>query len=136
MTVKSALTAATLRTALDPAAGLALILLCLLAGEQAAARLPLGLPGQIVGLAALCGLLSRAQPLEAVVAPAAQWLLRYLPLLILPAGVGSVFLMQRVDALGFAVGCAALAAVTTVVVGKVAARLLAGHAVAGDGVAP
>ena len=100
---------------------LTVLLCCQLAGEVAARLLHLPVPGPVLGMLFLFGvLLSRARVLEVVREPA-HGLLRYLSLLFVPAGVGLIRHGHRlrVEALPIAVALllstAATVAVTALV---------------------
>jgi len=76
--------------------GLLVLLLCQLAGELAVRLLDVTVPGPVVGMVLLLVVLQvrRPRPDSGLVkAPAA--LLRYLPLLYVPAGVGIVAHLSR-----------------------------------------
>lgn len=69
--------------------GLTVLLVCQLAGELISHGLGIPVPGPVIGLVLLLAglqLRGRRDPLDAV----ADGLLRYLPLLFVPAGVGVV----------------------------------------------
>ena len=68
----------------------ALLLGCQLAGELAARGLDLPVPGAVVGCALLLGGLTLAGRRPAELTATADGLLRHLPLLFVPAGVGVI----------------------------------------------
>ena len=70
--------------------GLLVLLLGLLAGELASQLLRLPLPGGVVGMALLAGLLGATRRRWAALEDASAALLRHMPLLFVPAGVGVV----------------------------------------------
>ncbi|MCB1406645.1 MAG: CidA/LrgA family protein [Rhodobacteraceae bacterium] len=69
---------------------LTLILLCQLAGEATTRALSLPVPGPVLGMALLWGLMLAAKPVAEAVRPVAEGILRHLSLLFIPAGVGVV----------------------------------------------
>lgn len=75
-------------------ASLAVILACQLAGEVVARGLGLPVPGPVLGMAAMLGVLwlrdRHAPALLAGVEPTGRFLLAHLSLLFVPAGVGVV----------------------------------------------
>lgn len=71
--------------------GLLILLLCQLAGTLVADTLHLPIPGAVLGMLLLLGLLAwRRQAEDAPVMTASHHLLQHLPLLFVPAGVGVV----------------------------------------------
>jgi len=72
------------------ALGFLVLMLGLLAGELAARWLGLPLPGAVVGMALLAGLLGLSRRSWDSLEDASAALLRYMPLLFVPAGVGVV----------------------------------------------
>lgn len=70
--------------------GLLLILGCQLVGEVTARAANVFLPGPVLGLILLLGLMMASKRVEATVRPVAQGLLSHLSLLFVPAGVGVV----------------------------------------------
>lgn len=60
---------------------LALILACQLAGEAGSRALSLPVPGPVLGMALLWGLMSAAPPIAALVRPVGEGILRHLSLL-------------------------------------------------------
>jgi holin-like protein len=87
--------------------GLIVLLACQLVGELVVRTLDLPLPGPILGMVLLFVLLQvrRPAPTSALV-QAPRTLLRYLPLLYVPAGVGVIAYLTRLreDALAISVG--------------------------------
>ena len=69
---------------------LALILVCQLLGEVGARSAGWPLPGPVLGMALLWGLMSAAPPVADLVRPVGEGILRHLSLLFVPAGVGVV----------------------------------------------
>ena len=74
---------------MDTLRGFALLLLCQSAGEALSRGLHLPLPGPVLGLLVLLGLL-QLPAVRAPVAAAAEPLLQHLSLLFVPVGVGVV----------------------------------------------
>jgi holin-like protein len=66
------------------------LLICQLLGETASRALALPLPGPVLGMILLIGLLSVSPALAATVRPVAQAILSHMSLLFVPAGVGVV----------------------------------------------
>lgn len=87
---------------------LALILLCQLAGETAARGLGLPLPGPVMGLGLMLGLLALSAAVRAEVVPVAEGMLRHLSLFFVPAGVGVVAHLDRLGGQALALGAAIL----------------------------
>lgn len=69
---------------------LLLILSCQLAGEALARAAGLPLPGPVLGMIVLLGLMLASARITALVRPVAQGILAHLSLLFVPAGVGVV----------------------------------------------
>ena len=69
---------------------IALVLGMQLAGEGIARLFGLGVPGPVIGLVLLAGLLAIAPPLRELVRPLADTLLGHLSLLFVPAAVGLI----------------------------------------------
>lgn len=90
--------------------GLIVLLVCQLAGELVVHTLDLSLPGPVLGMVLFLVVLRvrRPRPKSSLVT-APQTLLRYLPLLYVPAGVGLVAHLSRLghDALPIAGGLVA-----------------------------
>lgn len=76
---------------------LTLILLCQLAGEATTRSLGLPVPGPVLGMVLLWGLMLLWKPIADSVRPIAEGILRHLSLLFIPAGVGVV---GHIDQLG------------------------------------
>lgn len=87
---------------------LALILACQLAGEIASRGLGLPVPGPVLGLALLWGLMSASVTLADLVRPVGEGILRHLSLLFVPAGVGVVGHLDRLGPQALALGVAIL----------------------------
>jgi len=83
--------------------GLALLLLCQSAGEAAARGLGLPLPGPVLGMLLLLGLLAVPAVREPV-AEAADALLQHLSLLFVPVGVGVITHVAVVAEYGLRIG--------------------------------
>ena len=101
------------------------LVLCQLAGEVAARALGLPLPGPVIGLLLLLGLLQlRGGPDEAM-RTTSEGLLRHLSLLFVPAGVGVVTQLDalRADWLAITVSLVASTALGLAVTGWVMQRL-------------
>ncbi len=88
--------------------GILLLLLCQLAGEALVRFLRLSVPGPVVGLALLAGLLLLRPRLHRVVSPVAAVLLGNLSLLFVPAAVGVVQVLPVLARQGVAIGAAVL----------------------------
>ncbi|MBL8669928.1 MAG: CidA/LrgA family protein [Alphaproteobacteria bacterium] len=104
---------------------LTLLLACQLAGELAVRLAGLPVPGPVVGMALLlAGLAVRGSVPEAL-ARTADGLLAHLSLLFVPAGVGVMLLLPRLEREGPGLLLAvSLSTVSTIVVTAVAMRLL------------
>ena len=77
--------------------GLLILLLCQLAGTLVADTLHLPIPGAVLGMLLLLGLLAWRRPAEdAPVMTASHHLLQHLPLLFVPAGVGVVAVLPQI----------------------------------------
>lgn len=88
-------------------AGLTVLLACQLVGELVVRTLDLPLPGPILGMVLLFVILQlRRPPTSSPLVQGPQTLLRYLPLLYVPAGVGVIahLAQLRDDALAISVG--------------------------------
>ncbi|WP_068300620.1 CidA/LrgA family protein [Pararhodobacter sp. CCB-MM2] len=85
---------------------LALILLCQLAGEVATRAGGLPVPGPVLGMALLWGLMSAFAPVAALVKPVGEGILRHLSLLFVPAGVGVVGHIDQLGTQALALGLA------------------------------
>ncbi|MFM2391364.1 MAG: hypothetical protein RLZZ437_2919 [Pseudomonadota bacterium] len=66
------------------------LLACQLAGETLARAIGLPLPGPVLGMVLMLGLLVLSARLTALIRPVAQGILAHLSLLFVPAGVGVV----------------------------------------------
>lgn len=87
--------------------GLIVLLVCQLVGELAVRAGNLPLPGPILGMLLMLGLLRARRPrAESALVTAPETLLHHLPLLYVPAGVGVVAYLSRLgrDALPVAGG--------------------------------
>jgi holin-like protein len=97
-------------------AGFLVILLCLLAGELAASFSGVPVPGSVIGMLLLAGLLlGRLLRLE-LVRPAADLLLRYMGLFFVPPGVGLMLHFDLIAAEWPAILAASLASTLAVLV--------------------
>ena len=103
--------------------GLALLLLCQSIGEAAARGLKLPLPGPVLGMLLLLGLLA-LPAVRAPVAAAADGLLQHLSLLFVPVGVGVITHLAVVAEYGLRIGLVLL--LSTVAGLAVTALVLAG----------
>lgn len=79
---------------------IALILLCQLTGEAVVRLAALPVPGPVLGLALLFGLMLASRRIAALVQPVAEGILRHLSLLFVPAGVGVVGHLGALSAFG------------------------------------
>lgn len=106
--------------------GLALLLVCQLAGELLVRLLTLPLPGPVAGAVLLLGLLRARPELAERLRPAGHGLLSHLSLLFVPAGTGVLVHLARVQAEWAPLAVAILAGtiltigVTAIVFGAVA----------------
>lgn len=76
--------------------GLIVLLVCQLAGELVVRTLDLAVPGPVVGMVLLLVVLQVRRPRpQSPLVTGPQTLLRYLPLLYVPAGVGAVAHLAR-----------------------------------------
>ncbi len=110
--------------------GLLILLLCQLAGTLVADTLHLPIPGAVLGMLLLLGLLAWRRPAEdAPVMTASHHLLQHLPLLFVPAGVGVVAVLGLIGEhralmlVGFVVPWLLGLVVTAVVAAPLARRL-------------
>lgn len=87
---------------------LALILSCQLAGEAGARFLSLPVPGPVLGMALLWGLMVLLPRVAEAVMPVGEGILRHLSLLFVPAGVGVVGHLDRLGPQALALGAAIL----------------------------
>ena len=88
--------------------GLLMLLSCQLVGETVTRGLGLGLPGPVLGMALLAGVLVWRPSLHGVVGPVAGGLLSNLSLLFVPAAVGVVQVLPLLAREGVAIGAAVL----------------------------
>ncbi|MFN4056787.1 MAG: CidA/LrgA family protein [Roseinatronobacter sp.] len=79
---------------------IALILLCQLTGETVVRLSGVPVPGPVLGLALLFGLMLASPRIAALVQPVAEGILRHLSLLFVPAGVGVVGHLGALGAFG------------------------------------
>jgi holin-like protein len=110
--------------------GLAVLLVCQLAGEAAARLLGLPVPGPVLGMALLfAALLARGGEVPKGLADTADALLRVLGLLFVPAGVGVVLHLPEIarDWAPIALAILAGTLLTVGLTGLLAARLLRGR---------
>ncbi|MEA2889254.1 MAG: holin-like protein [Bradyrhizobium sp.] len=126
-------------------ASLSLILLCQLAGEVVVRGFALPLPGPVVGLVLLLGLLlardrfavlARGPLRQDGVEAVSQNMLAHLSLLFVPAGVGVVQKLDLIAAHGLAVVAVLAASVVITLLVTVATFLLASRLMARKGRAP
>lgn len=75
---------------------LTLLLLCQLAGEVAVRAIDAPVPGPVLGLVLLFGLIAVRGGPPGELGPVAQTLLRHLSLLFIPAGVGILIHLARI----------------------------------------
>jgi holin-like protein len=109
--------------------GLAILLLCQLTGEATARLLGLPVPGPVLGMALLFGvLLARGGEVPKSLADTADALLRVLGLLFVPAGVGVMLHLPEIarDWAPIALAILAGTLLTVGVTGLLAQRLLRG----------
>ena len=85
-----------------------MLLSCQLVGETVTRGLGLGLPGPVLGMALLAGVLMWRPSLHGVVGPVAGGLLSNLSLLFVPAAVGVVQVLPLLAREGVAIGAAVL----------------------------
>ncbi|MCB1388177.1 MAG: CidA/LrgA family protein [Rhodobacteraceae bacterium] len=105
---------------------LTVILICQLAGEVAARGLGLAIPGPVLGMALLWGLMTAHAPLAAAVRPVGEGILKHLSLLFVPAGVGVVGHLDRLGPQALALGLAILVStVLAIAAGALAFTLVA-----------
>ncbi len=118
-------------------AALTALLLCQLVGETVVRLLDLPLPGPVLGLVLLLGLLALRRVIQerngvqgrkgipGELAPTANGLLKHLSLLFVPAGVGVLQHLQRIQAEWLAIAAALLvSSVATIVVTAVVMRAM------------
>ncbi len=82
---------------------LTLILVAQLAGEVAVRGLGIAVPGPVLGMALLLGIMVLSGPARRIVQPVGEGILRHLSLLFVPAGVGVVGHLDQLGAQGLAV---------------------------------
>lgn len=87
-------------------AALATLLVFQLLGEALVRTLGLPVPGPVLGLALLLPLLAWRPAVLAMVRPTAQTLLQHLSLLFVPAGVGVMLHLNRIEEEALAIGVA------------------------------
>ena len=80
--------------------GLAWLLLCQSVGEALSRLWPIGLPGPVLGMLLLLGLL-QSEPVRESIGTAADALLAHLSLLFVPVGVGVMTHMGLLSQYGF-----------------------------------
>ena len=107
---------------------LTLLLACQLAGETLQRLLDLPLPGPVIGLVLLLGLLAIRREVWPALATTARGLLQHLTLLYVPAGVGLMVHLERLSAdwlplLAALVGSTLLTLLVTVFVFRGVSRL-------------
>jgi putative effector of murein hydrolase LrgA (UPF0299 family) len=126
-------------------ASLSLILLCQLAGEVVVRGFALPMPGPVVGLVLLLGLLlardrfaalARGPLQQGGVETVSKNMLAHLSLLFVPAGVGVVQKLDLIAAHGLAVVAVLAASVVITLLVTVATFLLASRLMARKGRAP
>jgi holin-like protein len=126
-------------------ASLSLILLCQLAGEVIVRGLGLPMPGPVIGLVLLLGLLlardrfamlARGPLQEDGVEAASRGLLANLSLLFVPAGVGVVQKLDLVAAHGIAIAAVLAVSVVVTLLVTVATFLVASRLITRDRSAP
>lgn len=96
------------------------LLACQLAGEAVVRVLHLPLPGPVIGMLLMLGLLAAAPRFAEFIRPTAQGILGHLSLLFVPAGVGVV---GHVSTLGPAAAALLVAVVASTVLAIVAGAL-------------
>ncbi len=114
---------------------LTLLLVAQLAGVALTGALGLPVPGPVLGMGLLVGLLWLRPRLLAVVAPTARGLLAHLGILFVPAGVGVVGHLGRLGDEALAVGLA-IAVSTAVAIAVGALTFVAVARLTGDGPPP
>lgn len=105
---------------------LTLILLCQLAGEATTRGLGLPVPGPVLGMALLWGLMTASAAVAAAVTPVGDGILRHLSLLFVPAGVGVVGHLDQLGPQVLALGLAIVVSTAlAIAAGAVAFTLVA-----------
>lgn len=98
-------------------AALTVLLLCQLFGEAAVRLLDLPVPGPVLGLVLMLALLALRRGVPATLDSTAGGLLKHFSLLFVPAGVGVLQHLQRIEAEWLAIAAALLvSSVATIVV--------------------
>jgi putative effector of murein hydrolase LrgA (UPF0299 family) len=106
-------------------AALTALLLCQLAGEAVVRLLDLPVPGPVLGLALLLGLLALRRSVPEQLSVTANGLLKHLSLLFVPAGVGVLQHLARIQAEWLAIaGALLVSSVATIVVTAVVMRAM------------
>ncbi|GAB4372971.1 MAG: CidA/LrgA family protein [Kiloniellaceae bacterium] len=106
-------------------AALTALLLCQLAGEAAVRLIDLPLPGPVLGLVLLLAILALRGGVPDTIQSTAGGLLKHLSLLFVPAGVGVLQHLQRIEAEWLAIAAALLiSSVATIVVTAVVMRAM------------
>lgn len=82
---------------------LTFILAAQLAGETAVRVLGIAVPGPVLGMALLLGIMVLSAPARRIVRPVGEGILRHLSLLFVPAGVGVVGHLDQLGTQGLAV---------------------------------
>ena len=104
-------------------AALTALLLCQLAGEATVRLLELPLPGPVLGLVLMLAVLALRGGVPDNIQTTAGGLLKHLSLLFVPAGVGVLQHLQRIEAEWLAIAAALLiSSVATIVVTAVVMR--------------
>lgn len=99
---------------------LAILLLCQLAGETVVRLLDLPVPGPVLGMALLFGVLAVRGAAPAPLSTLANNLLAHLSLLFVPAGVGVMLHLGRLEHEWLAIGAALVASTLCTIVVSVA----------------
>ncbi|GAB4229531.1 MAG: CidA/LrgA family protein [Kiloniellaceae bacterium] len=101
------------------------LLLCQLIGEAVVRLFDLPVPGPVLGLVLLLGFLALRKGIPGELAPTANGLLKHLSLLFVPAGVGVLQHLQRIQAEWLALAAALLvSSVATIIVTAVVMRAM------------
>lgn len=111
---------------------LTLILLCQLAGDAITRTLGLGVPGPVLGMALLWGLMLASPPIAKTVIPVGEGILRHLSLLFVPAGVGVVGHIDQLGAQTLALGAAILVSTVLAIVAGAGAFVLVARLTGSD----
>ncbi|MGD1879513.1 MAG: CidA/LrgA family protein [Kiloniellaceae bacterium] len=99
-------------------AALTALLLCQLTGEAAVRLLDLPVPGPVLGLVLMLALLAAKGSVPASLDTTAGGLLRHLSLLFVPAGVGVLQHLARIEAEWLAIAAALLVSSVSTIVGS------------------